>query len=299
MKLILDCYPCMLRQVLSTAKLSGLNEQQTKTVIDRTMQMLLEVSAESSPQHIIVRIIDYIKNKFHVGSNAFDPYGELKQRSNKIVMEHFERLEATIQNAANPLETALKIAAAGNIIDFGAKDHGSIDIEKEIRNIPSLQFSRYDYQPFLNRLSRAERILYIGDNAGEIVFDRLFIRRIKREFPSVKIAFATRSEPVINDVTVEDARTVGLDREAEIVSSGCRYPGLMLAEASESFKGLWKKADVIIAKGQGNFEGLSNEDDGRLFFILRIKCDRVAGEIGASVGDLVLFQMNETITRDI
>lgn len=288
MNLILDCYPCILRQVLSTAKLAGLDEYQAREAVNHSMNILLETGTGVSPQQVVVNVVDYIRKLFFPDVCEFDPYRELKKRSNAVVLDKFTELEKEILIASSPLEAAVKCAAAGNIIDFGAKDHGSIDIDKEIRNIPSLAFSRYDYPPLAERLRETRKLLYIGDNAGEIVFDRLLIRQIQRDFPDIRVTFATRSEPVINDITPEDAYETGLDSEAEIVSSGCRYPGLMLSEADESFRKTYREADVVIAKGQGNYEGLSDENDPRLFFILRIKCERVAMDIGAEVGDLVL-----------
>jgi uncharacterized protein with ATP-grasp and redox domains len=289
MKMIFDCYPCVLRQVVSAAKLTGLNEKQTKSVIDYTLNSLQEISPEDSPQSIIVRVMDRFKKECPGEADRFDPYAELKTRSNTLVLDHYEELESVIENSSSKLEMALKMAAAGNIIDFGAKEHGRIDIEKEIQNIPLLEFSHYEFETFSDTLKNAKTILYIGDNAGEIVFDRLFIRQIKRERPEVKIYFATRSEPVINDITLEDAYQVGIDKEAEVLSSGCRYPGLILSESSEILRKLWDSADLIIAKGQGNYEGLSDEKNSRLFFILRIKCGRVAVDIGADEGSLVLW----------
>ena len=299
MELILDCYPCMLRQVLAMAKLTGLNEAQTKRSIDHTLEILLLATSGMSPQHVLIEVIDRIKKDFFPGTGEFDPYGELKKMSNALVESRFEELEGMVRSGASPLETAVKMAAAGNIIDFGAMDHAVLDIEEEIRNIPALKFSRYQFRPLVAFLSNARRLLYIGDNAGEIVFDKLLVRQIKRDFPAVVVTFVTRSEPVINDVTVDDAISVGFDQEAEIVSSGCRYPGLLLTEADEAFGKLWERADIILAKGQGNFEGLSNEDDKRLFFILRVKCERVANTIGSAVGDLVLMRQYETEDDDV
>jgi uncharacterized protein with ATP-grasp and redox domains len=292
MNLILDCYPCILRQVLSTSKLAGLDEFQAREALNHSMKVLLQTETGTSPQHVVVQTIDYIRNTFFPDKNGFDPYGELKKKSNILVLDRFDILESGIKNTPSSLEAALKNAAAGNIIDFGAKDHGSIDIDKEIRNIPLLEFSRYDYKSLVNLLGSARKLLYIGDNAGEIVFDRLLIRQLQRDFPEIGVTFATRSEPVINDVTPDDAYETGLDQEAEIISSGCRYPGLMLTEASEPFRQIYRDADIVIAKGQGNYEGLSSEEDPRLFFILRIKCERVASDIGAEVGDLVLLRKN-------
>ena len=294
MKLIYNCYPCILRQVLSTGKLIDLSESQLKTVIDKTMKILLATSEHDSPQHIIVQIFNYVNMMFFNESKIFDPYAKLKKDSNAAVLHYFDYLESYVHSASSPLERAIKKAAAGNIIDFGAKDHGNIDIDKEIHEIPLLKFSIYDFKPLKTRLEKAKMLLYIGDNAGEIVFDRILIRQIQRQYPGIRIVFATREKPIINDVTIKDPYEVGLNKEAEIISSGCIYPGLMLDMTHDNFKELYRKSDIIIAKGQGNYEGLSDEIDRRLFFILRIKCERIAKDIGADIGSLVLFQKMDT-----
>jgi len=289
MKLYLECYSCVLRQMLSTAKLSGLQEEQQKLVLHKTMDILQENKEQMSPQHIIVRTYEDIKTRFFDADKSFDPYKKLKFESNKTVLEYYDYLEAFVKNSSTPLEVAIRKAAAGNIIDFGAKDHANINIEHEIQNIPLLKFSIYDIDAFKACLAQAKTVLYVGDNAGEIVFDKILIKQIRRQMPNVHIVFATRDKAIINDATLEDAYQVGLDKEAEVISSGCKYPGLMLSETSAVFQDIYQKADLIIAKGQGNYEGMSDIDDSRLFHILRIKCERVAQDIKASKGDLILW----------
>lgn len=290
MNLIFDCYPCLLRQVLSTAGLCSLDENSTKEVVDFTMSQLMVTSQSDSPQHIIVRVNEFIHQHYFRHQELFDPYAGLKKKSNEAVLSRFEQLKAMVHTADNPLEYAVKLAAAGNIIDFGANDHTAIDIEDEIRRIPLLRFSHYAYTEFTETLAEARTLLYIGDNAGEIVFDRLLIGQIKQLYPDMEIVFATRSQPVINDVTPEDACAVGMESVARVISSGCRYPGVILEDTSGEFRRIYDDADLVLAKGQGNFEGLSAVEDNRLFLILRIKCKRVAKAVCASVGDLVFLQ---------
>lgn len=290
MNIFPDCYPCVIRQAASLSTLLGLDDSQAKKVLDTTMRMLLAATGDESPQRIITSVFEYVRTKILNGPEPFDPYAELKELSNRLVLDHFDRLEAMVLDSPSALETAIKLAAAGNIIDFGAKDHGSIDIEHEIRAIPALNFSIYDYTPLKQRLEQAHLLLYVGDNAGEIVFDRVFIRQLNRMFPQMMTVFATRDKPVINDVTTDDAIRTGLASEARIISSGCALPGIQLNVASAEFMDLFTSADVIIAKGQGNFEGLYDLSDHRLFHILRIKCGRIAQRIGAQTGDLVLLQ---------
>jgi len=290
-----DCYPCVIRQAASLSTLLDIDDSQAKKVLDTTMRMLLAATGDDSPQQIITSVFEYARTVILNGADPFDPYAELKEFSNRLVMNHFDRLEAMVMSSPSALETAIKLAAAGNIIDFGAKDHGSMDIEHEIRAIPDLRFSKYDFTPLRQSLEQARHLLYIGDNAGEIVFDRVFIRQLNRTFPQMGVVFATRDRPIINDVTMDDAIRTGLASEAQIISSGCSMPGIQLNAASAEFLELFTEADVIIAKGQGNFEGLYDLTDKRLFHILRIKCARIAQRIGAQTGDLVLLQKYQDI----
>lgn len=292
MQLFIECYPCILRQVINTAKLLDLNDKQIKSILDKTMEYLLESKQDTMPLHIVVWIYNFINEKFYNSSGNFDPYKDLKYSSNLLALKSLKKLEDIVDNSAYHLETALHTAAAGNIIDFGAREHSSIDIKHEIDNIANLNFSIYDYKKLFKKLKKAETLLYIGDNAGEIVFDKVLIREIKKEFSKIDIVFAVRDRPIINDATIEDASFVGLEEEVIVVSSGSVYPGTILDETNEKFKGLFKTADVIIAKGQGNFESLSDVKSENLFFLFRVKCDRVADIVGAKNGDLILFKKN-------
>lgn len=290
MKLSFACYPCLLKQVLDTAELLGLNDRQVKTVIDATLRYLLEKKQDIMPLHIVSWLYTFIQQTFYDGNGTFDPYRQLKRDTNLLALEHFDTVIDRVKKSSSPLETALSFAAMGNIIDFGARAHGSIDITHEINTVDKLHFSIYHYDKLCEKLNNAETLLFIGDNAGEIVFDTVLIREVKKEFPEIDLVFAVRDRPIINDTTIEDAHFVGLDKEVTVVSSGSIYPGTILEETNEEFKELFKSADVIIAKGQGNFESLNDVKTEKLFFIFRIKCDRVAEIIGVNNDDLILFQ---------
>ncbi len=190
----------------------------------------------------------------------------------------------------------MKIAAAGNIIDFGAKNHVALSIEEELDSIDQRGFGVYHFDAFFKRLSTAGTLLYICDNAGEIVLDKLFIEEIKKAFPSVAIICALRERPIINDAVLNDALSVGLDRVATVISSGSVYPGTILEETTRAFRELFDKSDLIISKGQGNFESLLDTANEKVFFILRIKCDLMARLSGTQRGNLVLMQGKQPLT---
>ncbi len=284
------CYPCVFEQLLSLVKVTGLEQDNAKSLFEHSMRQLLETRGEGIVvQHVIRNATDRAIELSGRGSD-FDPYGAIKQFSNDIALEFARGFRTTIRNSPEPLKDAVKIAAAGNIIDFGAKRHGSLDIEKELSTIDDRVFGQFDFDAFAARLQSADRLLYICDNAGEIVFDRLCIEEIRRFNPRTEITCAVRERPVINDAVLHDALYVGLDEVAAVVSSGSIYPGTLLDDTSEAFRRLYAEADLIISKGQGNFETLLDRADRRLFFILRIKCDQMAKLSNVLKGELVLMQ---------
>ena len=284
------CYPCIFEQLHSLAMVTGLEGDGEKLLFEHSMLHLLATHGEGLVvQHIIRSATDRaIALSGKVGD--YDPYGAIKKQSNDIARQFAGEFRNKIRRSSEPLRVAVKIAAAGNIIDFGAKRHGSLDVEKELCTIDERAFGCFDFAEFSTRLKLAGKLLYICDNAGEIVFDRLFIEEILRTNPGLEVACAVRALPVINDAVLADAHDAGLDEVAVVVSSGSVYPGTLLDETSEEFRMLFDNADVIISKGQGNFETLLDIADERLFFILRIKCDQMARLSSVAKGELVLMQ---------
>lgn len=285
-----ECYPCIFQQLLSLAKLMGMNEPQRKRLFADSMDYLLETEGRGlMVQHLVRRATNTVLEMCG-RSKDHDPYADIKARSNELALQHRPVFLEKIAASPSPLEEALKLAAAGNIIDFGAKGHGDLDIEQELASIDQRGFGIYDYDEFSRRLSQAKSLLYLCDNAGEIVLDSMYIREIKKTFPSLQVTCAVRERPIINDAVLKDAEEVGLDRVAPVISSGSVYPGTILAETSDTFKDLFGSADLVVSKGQGNFETLLGTDTDKIFFILRIKCGMMADLAGTEKGNLVLMQ---------
>ncbi len=285
-----DCYSCIINQARSAARFGELNEEQTKRVISVAKAGLEE--SKTTPllvQHIIRRVADIVIQE-RGESQDFDIYADVKEKSNILSLAYAESFQKKINASASPLETGLQIAAAGNIIDFGAINQGSLNLTKELQSLNRIPFARYDIEPFKKALDDASTLLYICDNSGEIVFDTLFIKELQREYPNLQIVAALRDKPIINDATLEDAKVVGLDRLVPTISSGSVYPGTILPETTEEFQKLFASADVILSKGQGNFETLLPVADERLFFLLRIKCEYMAALSKVSKDNLVLIQ---------
>ncbi|MGB5445253.1 MAG: ARMT1-like domain-containing protein [Psychromonas sp.] len=284
------CYSCVLNQARTAAKYAQISEKQTAALLSR-VQSELQTSAEKGivVQHIIRNVADVIielKN----ADPQFDIYQEVKRRSNTLAKAYAKELQQQINSSSSPLDTAIQISAAGNIIDFGAKNHGDLDLDVEMQQLQTIKFNHYDIDAFRAHLMTAKNMLYICDNAGEIVFDKLLIQCLQKNYPQLQITAAVRHKPIINDATLADAAEVGLKDVVKVISSGSVYPGTILREASTQFKQLYADADLIIAKGQGNFETLLPIVEEKLFFLLRIKCEQMASLSAVAKGSLVLMQ---------
>ncbi len=214
-------------------------------------------------------------------SGIDDPFREIKKTYTTRLLSLYPDLKKKIVSSDDPLYTALKFAAFGNAIDLGADP--AFDLEKELADLYTKDFDLCEYDAFRKTLSNAEKILYIADNAGETVFDRLLIEQLNKP-----VKYAVRSKPIINDATLEDADDAGLSEVAEIVSSGCDAPGTILNVCSEKFKRTFAEVDMIISKGQGNYETLSNQDRP-IFFLLKVKCPVIARHIDIRTESIILI----------
>ncbi len=215
-----------------------------------------------------------------------DPYKEAKQKSNDLVLGQYHQLKAQILQSENPYDTALRLAIAGNIIDLAVCSE--YDLPAAINKVLSSDFA-IDYSKELKQeLSMTKRVLYLGDNAGEIVFDKLFIEAIMHP----NLIYAVRGSSIINDATIYDARYVGIDRVADVISNGYDAPSTIFDCCSSEFKEAFMQADVIIAKGQGNFEGLFRHSPKDFYSLLMVKCDVIADALGVRKGDFVIKKVS-------
>ncbi|WP_324292779.1 damage-control phosphatase ARMT1 family protein [Carboxylicivirga caseinilyticus] len=219
--------------------------------------------------------------------NNKDLYASEKLSANKLLLADYEYWRNYIDNSNNPFYTAVRLAVAGNIIDYGAHSVNG-DIKEQIKDLINTPFAIDKSKEFKKAIDKAERILYLGDNAGEVFFDRLLLETIRHP----KVTFVTRGAPVINDVTIEDAKQVGIDNICEIIDNGFDAPSTLLEFCSDEFKLAYNSADLIISKGQGNFEGLMNEKHPNTFFLLMAKCEPMAEMLGCSMNDLIVTQLN-------
>ena len=288
MKTYLDCIPCIMRQALDAARLSTNDEKTHSIILKQVMFFLLDFFQSDSldnsltPPELARHVYRIIKEI----TKCKDPYHEIKVKYNQIVLKMYSKLKNRVENSSDPLFVAIRFAIAGNIIDFGANG-GKFDLEATLKEALTLEFAVCDYDVFCDNLKVAKTLLYLGDNAGEIVFDKLLIEEILKKY-KLKVYYAVKSEPVINDATKEDAMQVKMNDVAEVIDSGSDAPGTILNLCSEKFLKIYNNADIIISKGQGNYEALSEENKKEIFFLLKAKCALIARHLGVKIGDMVL-----------
>ncbi len=280
MRTYLDCTPCFFRQALETARRADLSEDEQHQILIEFGRRLSEFSLGSSPPEIALGL--YADIAARAGR---DPFKEIRERSNRQALDLYPRLKERIKAAPDPFRTAVRLAIAGNVIDYGTP--GAFNIIKEIEVVLGAEFGVFMFDEFKAALGSARTVLYLCDNAGEIVFDRILIEEIKDRYSGEVIA-AVRGGPVLNDVVMEDARQVGMDRICRVISNGSNAPGTLIGNCSDEFSRLYRDVDLVISKGQGNFETLWGEKKN-IFFLFKVKCDVVARHIGGNVGDTVLL----------
>jgi len=282
MKTYLECIPCFTQQALDTLRMVTDDEVLRWRIMCRVLEAASRFSGDVPPPVMGAEIHRLIRGE----TGNPDPYAGIKRRANEFALELMPRLMEIVTASKKPFETALRLAIAGNIMDWGAKPHGDISeaaVERTLEDALHAPLEKGSSGMFYERLKGADNVLYLADNAGEIALDSLFIGFI----PCPDITVAVKSGPVINDATMEDVRQVGLADRVEVIETGSDAPGTLLEECSEDFRERFASADVIIAKGQGNYETLSDRSE-EIVFLLKAKCPVVARDIGCQVGDLVL-----------
>jgi uncharacterized protein with ATP-grasp and redox domains len=279
LKAYLDCFPCFARQALEAGRMATKDAGLQREVLQRVAALMADLPLDATPIDMGQQIHDTIKET----TGCLDPYSEVKRASNEHALSISSGLRQRVEASPDSLLTAVTLAAVGNTIDFGANPH--FDLEESIRIGLAEGLADSDFPLFTHRLKGVDRVLYLGDNAGEIVFDKILVEKLVAM--GLGVTFVVRGGPVINDATMEDARAVGMDEVAEVISSGVASPGTILPRCPPGFIDIFNRAELIIAKGQGNYEGLSQEQ-GPIFFLLKVKCPVVARYLGAEVGNIVL-----------
>ncbi|MFW5712485.1 MAG: damage-control phosphatase ARMT1 family protein [Spirochaetota bacterium] len=306
MRTYLDCFACFMDHGLGIARRSGLDETAQRDVLNRVAEMLPGFPSDATPPEMSLRINRMIREI----TGSRDPFAEEKRQSNRLALQAAPGVRELIARSVDPLLTAIEFAIAGNSIDLGVASDLDISaalqqlVQDEEARIGTEDPANFALPALRDDLARAAHgaaggtgtgggtgtagsLLYIADNAGEIVFDMLLIEQLQREYPQIAITVAVRHAPIINDATLADAEEIGLTGLVPVISSGSEAPGTPMAMVSDEFRDLFASADVVISKGQGNYETLSDVER-EIYLLFKTKCKVIARHSGSRVGDIML-----------
>lgn len=281
MKTALDCLPCLLRQSMDAVRLCGATPA---TTIGYAREILLAATSLDfgRPPPLLAGVLQARVCEI---TGCADPFHEAKQRFTQLALELLPDLDRTVRGSADPFAAAVSLAIAGNVIDLGAKSGLTpAEVRDAVRSAfvtPVLGV----IEDLRTAVRQARNILYLADNAGEIVFDRVLVNQLPRD----RVTLAVRGRAVLNDATCADALAAGFGGMVEIMDNGSTVPGTALATCSPQFRARFAAADLILAKGQGNFETL-HDSGAPVFSLFRVKCPIVAAHCGHPVGSHVVWR---------
>ena len=274
-----ECYACLMRQALNTARSATDDLARQADALRETAAYLVQADASQCPARFSQPMYDIVSRVTGVA----DPFAALKRRTNALALELLPEVRAQVVRSRDPLAKALHAAAAGNVIDAGITR--GFDVRKDMRAMLQEPFAINDLPLFQSLLKRGTRLLYLADNAGEIVFDALAVDRLRRFGATVTVA--VKSGPIINDATLEDAQAAGLPELCTVLETGSADIGVDWNRAAPALRAAYDAAEIVLAKGHGHFETMCDAPRPGLFFLLKAKCPVVAQALHVRVGDLV------------
>ncbi|AAC07006.1 damage-control phosphatase ARMT1 family protein [Aquifex aeolicus] len=270
-----ECIPCLINQGLNAVKKLNLPKEKEMEIATRSLKFLSQFDTfDRSPAYYAYFIQQIVKEI----SGEEDPFKDLK----KLANEKAQELLSKVLKGTPDLKEALKLSAIGNFIDFAIK--GVFDLERELQKLLDKDFLIFDYDKFLERLENAKSVFIIGDNAGEIVFDKVLVKTLKGM--GKEVVYGVKGKPILNDATLEDAEEVSMTRLCKVIDNGSDKVGTWLEDCKREFVETFYSSDIVISKGQANFETLSSADRD-LFFLLVAKCDPIGRETGGKRGELI------------
>jgi len=276
-----ECIECIVGQSERVTKAIGADKILKEKIINHVREASKDFDFSKSPPEVASKVYEDMA-KF---ADKYDIYDELKAHSTKRAEEFLPSLKETLKNSDDKFLTLLKIAVAGNVIDLAAEV--SFDLENELDKIFHTDFAIDDSEILKNRLKNASTLLYIADNTGEHIFDYLAIETLQELYRDLHVSYMVRGNPIINDVTMLEAKEAGFDKLCTLVNSGVNTPGFAYSRATDEAKELFDTADIVITKGMGNYECLSPSPREDLLYLLKVKCAVVANSLGKEIGDII------------
>jgi len=281
LKITQECVGCIINQSLKVANAIGADEKLTKRLFSYVEQESVDFAFTLTPPEIAAGVYAHMA----VIANKKDLYATQKAHATQHATSFLPVLQTQLAQTNNKLLMATKIAVAGNVIDLAAQVE--FDLEQELASIFQTDFAHNDFELLQNALETAKDVVVLGDNVGEHIFDLLFVQTLQQLYPALRVHYFVRGCPIINDVTMKEAKEAGFDRVCNLVDSGVPTPGFAYDKATPTAQKLFDNADVVVSKGMGNYECLSPSHRDNIFFLLKVKCDVVANSLGQNLGDII------------
>ena len=276
MDMVSECIPCLVRQSLDALRRATPDESRRLAGLRAALRLLAEVTSQPPPLTAAA-----LQALICEHTSCADPYQRDKEQTTRLALALLPHLREVVRLHPRPFEAACRLAVAGNIIDFGVADHIAEDrVERELADTLSGPFDTLAVGAFERLAQTSRRTLWLCDNAGEIVLDRLLIERL----PTGSVTVAVKSGPALNDATLADAMAAGLGDVSTVIETGAAIPGTVLAHCSPAFRQAFGEADLVVAKGQGNYETLEREVRAPIVFLMKVKCGHVSRHTGLPMG---------------
>lgn len=285
MKAKLDCLECIAKQALRAARAASDDPEVQRRILNESVAGIPGMDLNVSPA--VLSLVVYESTRAESGVD--DIYAQVKREQNAMALAIEDELRAMVREADHPLDAALHLSAAGNIIDLGTMQTHEIDIHQAIADAMHRRFAVDHSRAFHASLEKCGDLLYLLDNAGEIVFDKILIEVLLEHTP---VTAVVKGAPIINDALMADAEQVGLDALCPVIDNGGPFVGSPLELVPASFLERMAKADMIVGKGQGNYETV-DVFDGDVFLILRAKCEVIARSMGVQLGEVGLISTRQ------
>ncbi len=276
-----ECVGCIINQSLKVALAINADKNLTETLLSNVTKMSQEFSYKLTPPVIAANVYEQMA----ILAEKDDLYAEVKALSTQKALSFVPMLQNKLKTTQDKLLNATKIAVAGNVIDLAAAVE--FDLEEELDKIFHTEFAHNDFDVMQTALEDARTVLVIGDNVGEHIFDYLFVETLQELYPNAIYYYMVRGNPIINDVTIKEAKEAGFHRLCNLVDSGVNTPGFAYTHANRESQKLFDTVDVVISKGMGNYECMNESKRNNIFFLLKVKCNVVATSLQKSVGDII------------
>jgi damage-control phosphatase, subfamily I len=275
------CIGCIINQSLKVASAIGADDTLREKLLLSVTESSKKFSFSKTPPDVASDVYTMMAQI----AQKQDLYDEVKFHSTQKALSFVPFLDKKLANSKDKLLTAVKIAIAGNVIDLAAEVE--FDLSETVKKIFDTDFGHDDFEKLRESLENSSTLLVIGDNAGEHIFDYLFIQTLQKLYPRLQISYMVRGVPIINDVTMKEAKEAGFDRLCTLMDSGVDTPGFMYERANKESQQLFNSVDFVITKGMGNYECLSPSPRKDLCYLLKVKCGVVANSLGREIGDII------------